>query len=122
VVILADSSVWIAHFRTHNATLSDLLEDDRICAHPFVIGELACGQLPDRGAFLRFLRGMRSAPEATHPELLAFIQGRRLMGRGIGYGDVQLVAACKLGEDTVLWTLDQRLRAVAQELEVSFEP
>lgn len=122
MVILADSSIWITHFRSGIAAFGTLLDAEQVVTHPFVIGELACGQVPDRGAFLRWLRGMQSAPEATHAETLAFIQGRRIMGRGIGYGDAQLLAACKLGTDIVLWTSDRRLAVIADELGVGFTP
>ena len=121
-MILADSSVWIAHFRSANPTFAALLDSDQVVTHPFVIGELACGQIADRGTFLRWLRGMRSAPEATHAEALAFIQGRRIMGRGAGYGDVHLLASCKLTDDTKLWTLDRRLATIAGELSIGFSP
>ncbi len=122
MVILVDSSIWIGHIRSGIPTFAALLDADEVVTHPFVIGELACGQIQDRGPFMKWLRGMRQAPEATHTETLAFIQGRRIMGRGIGYGDVHLLAACKLDPDTLLWTLDRRLAVVAEELGVRFWP
>ena len=119
-MILADSSVWIGHFRSANQSLSALLDADEIVTHPFVVGELACGHLPDRGAFLRWLKRMDTTPEASHAEALAFIQGRGIMGRGLGYGDVHLLASCKLMPGTLLWTHDRRLHTVAVELDVAF--
>ncbi|MFN8617439.1 MAG: type II toxin-antitoxin system VapC family toxin [Dehalococcoidia bacterium] len=122
MVILADSSVWIAHFRVANPSFTDLLDSEQVVTHPFVVGELACGSIPGRATFLRWLRGMRASPEASHAEALAFIQGRGIMGRGLGYGDVHLLASCKLASDTALWTFDRRLRAVAEELGIAFTP
>lgn len=119
-MILVDSSVWVAHLRSGVRRFADLLDDGQILVHPIVIGELACDNLRDRGQFLRWLRALPKAPEATHPEALAFIQGRRLMGRGVGYGDVQLLASCKLVEEQSLWTLDRRLADLASELDVGF--
>ena len=122
MVILVDSSVWIGHIRSPIRPLAALLTRDEVLTHPFVIGELACGNIRDRGPFMRWLRRLPQSPEATHAETLAFIQGRRLMGRGVGYGDVQLLAACKLAPEVALWTLDRRLAEVANELGVRFSP
>jgi predicted nucleic acid-binding protein len=44
-MILADTSVWVDHFRRRNAELAGLLADGLILGHEFVTGELACGQL-----------------------------------------------------------------------------
>ena len=44
-MILPDSSVWMAHFRRTNAALAELLETDEALCHPFIVGELACGDL-----------------------------------------------------------------------------
>ena len=42
---LVDTSVWIDHLRQTDPDLSDLLMGADVPAHPFVIGELACGNL-----------------------------------------------------------------------------
>lgn len=122
MVVLVDSSIWVGHLRSPHGDLVELLRREEVVIHPVVVGEIACGNIQNRGVFLRWLRNLRSAPVATHAEALAFIQGRRLMGRGVGYGDVQLLAACKLATGISLWTFDRRLAAVAQELGVGFTP
>jgi hypothetical protein len=56
---------------------------------------------------------------ASSGEVLFFIEKHALMGRGIGYVDVHLLAAARLAE-TCLWTRDKRLVVVADELGMSY--
>lgn len=86
--------------------------------HPFVVGELACGNLKNRREVLQLLRDLPSAPTITDPEALSFIERRALMGRGLGYIDVHLLASTALDGAARLWTRDRRLAAVAAELEL----
>ncbi len=88
--------------------------------HPFVLGELACGDLKNRGEVLRLLDDLPAAPTATDPEALEFIERRALMGRGIGYIDVHLLASTALDGVARLWTRDRRLATAAAELELAF--
>ncbi len=53
-MILADSSIWIDHFRTANILLSDLLERGMVLCHPCIVGELALGNLQERSAVIHF--------------------------------------------------------------------
>jgi predicted nucleic acid-binding protein len=120
-VILVDTSIWIDHLRSGEQRLSDALETDQVLIHPFVIGELACGNFKDRREVLRLLEDLPTAPAATDPETLEFIERRDLMGRGIGYLDVHLLASTVLYGDALLWTRDKRLAAAAADLELAFE-
>lgn len=97
------------------------LEDGRVLMHPFVLGELACGTLKNRDEVLDLLGNLPAAPTATDPEVLGLIERRALMGRGIGYIDVHLLASAALADVGRLWTRDRRLAAVATELELAFE-
>ncbi|MGI9308587.1 MAG: type II toxin-antitoxin system VapC family toxin [Gammaproteobacteria bacterium] len=115
-MILADTSVWIDHFRRGNALLGDLLDNGEICCHPFVIGELACSNLNNRTDILLLLEKLPQTGTATDKEVLFYIGEHQLMGRGIGYIDAHLLAASTLSAPTRLWTLDKRLAAVAEEL------
>jgi predicted nucleic acid-binding protein len=119
-VILVDTSVWIDHLRSGEPSLAAALEGGRVMMHPFVLGELACGNLENRGEVLKLLGDLPAAPTATDPEALEFIERRALMGRGIGYIDVHLLASIALSGDARLWTRDRRLAAVATELGVAF--
>lgn len=115
-MILVDTSVWIDHLHHHEAGLSALLERGEVLMHPLVIGELACGSLRARATVLRLLQQLPAAAEAGHGEALRFLDHHRLMGRGIGYVDVHLLASAALGGDVRLWTRDRRLAAAAAEL------
>ena len=117
--ILADTSVWVDHLRFGNATLADALDQGLVMAHPFVIGELACGTLRNRRALLALLGALPGAPVATADEALAFIDRHRLMGRGLGYVDVQLLAAAALAGDVRLWTLDKHLAMAASRVKLA---
>ena len=119
-VILVDTSVWIDHLRSGEPVLATALEGGRVLVHPFVLGELACGNLKNRGEVLRLLGALPAAPTATDPEVLGLIERRALMGRGIGYIDVHLLASAALADVARLWTRDRRLAAVAAELELAF--
>jgi predicted nucleic acid-binding protein len=118
-VILVDTSVWVDHFRKHLPALADALERDAVMTHPFVIGELACGNLKDREEVLALLAALPSALVATDEETLLFIERRKLMGKGIGYIDAHLLASVTLTDDVQLWTRDKRLNAVATNLRVA---
>jgi len=120
-VILVDTSVWIDHLRSGETALAAALEDGRVLMHPFVLGELACGNLENRDEVLELLGDLPVAPTATDPEVLGLIERRALMGRGIGYVDVHLLASAALADVGRLWTRDRRLAAVASELELAFK-
>jgi predicted nucleic acid-binding protein len=119
-VILVDTSVWVGHFRASDSTLIDLLERGLVLAHPFVIGELALGNLRNRSLVLESLSQMPGAVRAHDEEVLAFIESHRLQGLGVGYVDAHLLASAKLTPSSRLWTLDQRLDAVAAKLDIAF--
>jgi predicted nucleic acid-binding protein len=117
-VILVDTSVWIDHLRSGDKSLDQALTEGDVLMHPFVLGELACGNIRNRGEILDLLRQLPSAHEATDEEARAFIDRRRLMGRGIGYIDIHLLAAAALTPSARLWTRDRRLARIASELGV----
>jgi predicted nucleic acid-binding protein len=119
-VILADTSVWIDHLRAGVPALAEALEQGRVLVHPFVLGELACGNLRNRSEVLELLGNLPSVPTATDAEAMEFIERRALMGRGVGYIDVHLLASAALAGTARLWTRDRRLATVAFELNLAF--
>jgi predicted nucleic acid-binding protein len=118
-VILADTSVWVDHLRRGNSRLEAALDAQEVVTHPFVIGELACGDLRDRRTLLALLHRLPSATVATNDEALAVIDERRLMGRGLGYIGVHLLASVLLSPDLGLWTFDASLATAAARLGVA---
>lgn len=119
---LVDTSVWVDHLRSNNAALVDLLESGSVLVHPFVIGEIALGSMAKREIVLDAMRNLPSAKAASDAEVWRFIDDWALYGRGIGYVDVHLLAAACLTPETVLWTMDKRLGAVAAEFGLAFLP
>jgi len=115
-MILVDTSVWIDHLRVGDEGLVKLLDSAQVLCHPFVVGELACGNLRNRDEALTLLGELPSVAVATDAEVLYFIGQHGLMGRGIGYIDAHLLAAVSLAAPARLWTRDKRLGAVATEL------
>ena len=115
-MILVDASVWIDHLRADDERLTALLDGDAVLGHPFIVGELALGNLRQREVVLRALRRLPQATVASDQEVLRLIDRQPLFGRGIGYVDAHLLAAVRLTADTRLWTRDRRLRIVAAEL------
>jgi predicted nucleic acid-binding protein len=115
-VILVDTSVWIEHLRSASAILAELLDDGEVLGHPFVLGELALGNLHQREDVLRMLRRLPQAATASEREVLQLIDRQVLFGRGIGYVDAHLLAAARLTNGSKLWTRDRRLQAVATQL------
>ena len=113
--MLVDTSVWVDHLRRRNAALVEQLEAVQVWIHPFVVGELACGNLANRDELLTLLATLPQAPIADHEEVLAFVEARRLMGRGLGWIDMHLLASATL-VGLPLWTLDRRLAAAAQDI------
>ncbi len=118
-MILVDTSVWVEHLRRGDEGLADLLGKGLVLVHPFVIGELALGNLTQRQTILAALADLPQSPVASHDEVLHFIERTVLYGRGIGYVDAHLLAAVRLHGSAALWTRDKRLRESAAALEVA---
>ena len=115
-MILVDTSVWADHFRDLDVELVRSLEAGEVLAHPFVIGEIAMGNLKARAAVIEALSALPAAPVASDAEALAFVDRHALHGRGIGWIDVHLLASARLADGARLWTRDKRLRAAAVDL------
>ena len=113
-MILVDTSIWVEHLRRGLPRLAARLQEGKVLIHPWVIGELACGNLRNRGEVLELLQGLPAAVVASDQEVLLLIEQDQLMGRGIGYVDAHLLASAKLSHGQ-LWTQDRRLAALAQE-------
>ena len=120
-MILVDTSVWIDHLQSGDKMLAHLLENTQVLAHPFVIGELACGNLSNRTEVLALLADLPKVAMATDEEVLFFIEQHQLMGRGVGYIDAHLLSSTFLGGPAKIWTRDKRLAALAVELDKAYQ-
>jgi predicted nucleic acid-binding protein len=120
VTVLVDSSIWIEHFRKGHLRLAELLKDGMVLMHPFVLGELACGNLKKRGEILADLAELPKAVEATHEEALDLMERGRLWGCGIGWVDTHLIASALLSNCRLL-TIDERLHRAAAHAGVRLE-
>jgi predicted nucleic acid-binding protein len=121
-VILIDTSVWVDHLRASDKALVALLGAGMVLAHPFVIGELALGNLRRREIVLNALADLPQTSVATDAEVLHFIERHALFGCGVGYLDAHLLAAAQLTASAELWTNDKRLHGVAVKLRLAFTP
>ncbi len=119
-MILVDTSVWIDHFRSGNRQLQDLLSDGDVVCHQFIIGELACGNISNRKEILALLSSLPMVIQASHQEILSFIENKKLMRKGIGYIDVHLLASAFLS-NAYLWSLDKRLNDIAIGMKVGYK-
>lgn len=114
-MVLVDTSVWVDHLRRGEPGLRDLLSAGHVATHPFVIGELACGNIAQREQILDLLHALPSAKTATDEEVLQFMDIRRLYGKGLRWIDVLLFASARLSR-MPLWTKDRRLASVATRM------
>jgi predicted nucleic acid-binding protein len=118
-MVLVDTSIWINHFQKGNVHLEKLLLDMEVACHPFIIGELACGNLKSRSEILPLLYSLPQAPSVENDEILHFIERNRLMGSGIGLIDVHLLASALLAH-IPLWTSDKRLLNTSVTLQMAY--
>jgi len=117
-MIIADTSVWVQHFRRGLPDFAAALSQQSISIHAVVLGELATGILSKRRQTLADLRRLPRATAGTTEECLDFIETHALHGRGIGWNDVQLLVSARLSGH-FLWSLDARLAAAATQLGVA---
>ena len=117
-MVLVDTSVWVAHLRQGTTGLEALLQAGRVVCHPFIVGELACGNLKNRSEIISLLQALPRSVRAEHEEVMQFIEVYGLMGKGLGYIDVHLLASARL-TGVSLWTLDKKLHEVAMKLRLA---
>ena len=118
-MVLVDTSVWVSHLRDGNAGLERLLNDGEVVCHPFIVGELACGNLKNRHEILIYLQSLPTTISAEDGEVLKFIENHQLMGVGLGYIDVHLIAAAVL-TDVPLWTFDKTLAKITKKIGINY--
>jgi predicted nucleic acid-binding protein len=120
-MILVDTSVWIAHLRLANLMLTDTLLRQQVYTHAFVVGEISLGSLKNRSAILSDLQCLPHVRMAQESEVAHMIEAHRFFGQGIGYIDAHLLASCLITGQTRLWTFDQKLQRVAEQLGIAHD-
>jgi predicted nucleic acid-binding protein len=121
MLVLADTSIWVDHLRNEDVWFGDLLEHGAVAIHPFVIGELALGNVPNFDNFIHDLRDLPQVSVVDIDAVLQLIKRDKLSGSGIGYVDAHLLASVAQMPATKLLTSDKRLHAAATRLAVAFE-
>ena len=117
-MILADTSVWVDHFRKRDNELYRQLQRGNIAIHPFIVAELVLGNLPKRRKTIADLDLLPMVKTARMSEVRSMIETRSLFQRGIGFVDAHLIASTFITPHTVLWSRDKRLRDIAATLGV----
>ena len=119
-MILVDTSIWVTHLRQGSRQLEKLLMDAEVMCHPFIIGELACGNLKNRNEIISLLQSLPMASPIESDEFLFFIERNHLMGKGVGFVDVHLLASAQL-TGVPLWTTDKWIKSAADQLALTFK-
>ena len=118
-MVLVDTSIWISHFRAGNLNLQKLLQEGRVASHPFIIGELACGNISNRTEIISLMQSLPILDTVENDELLLFLEHNQMMGKGLGLVDVHLIAAAMLA-GIPLWTQDKKLKQACSRLNIDF--
>jgi len=119
-MVLVDTSVWVSHLRDGDCLLESLLNRGMVACHPFIVGELACGNLKKRSKILSLLNALPFTKLASHEEVMEFIDLRHLMGKGLGYVEVHLLSSAMLSETPIL-TYDQKFCEMAAKLDIDYK-
>lgn len=119
-MILVDTSIWIDFLRHGDEHLAHLLTQNKVCMHSMIMGELACGHLGGRAELFKLWEALPNITQATHQEAIFLLNEHQLMGKGIGFIDLHLLAAVKLTANSKLWTRDKRLARIAEALHINF--
>jgi predicted nucleic acid-binding protein len=118
-MVLVDTSVWVRHLREGDADLEHLLNNGEVMCHPYIVGELACGNIKNRHEVLSLLQLLPPAVLARHEETLQFIEINHLMGKGLGCIDVHLAASAALS-GVLLWSYDKKLDEVSEVMGIRY--
>ena len=118
--MLVDTAVWIDHLRRGDPILVGLLEQMQVAVPPFIVGEVACGHLANRAEILDALEALPKAPVVEHSAVLTFVERHALMGRGLGWVDMHLLASASASGERIL-TRDRRLQIAARDLGLAHE-
>lgn len=121
-MIIVDTGIWIDHLKAGDPHLAMLGERLEALMHPYVLGEITLGSLPDRLRLLQRMAGLPQPPVARHARVMQLIDAQKLFSTGIGYVDVHLLASSRLLPGSRIWTRDKRLLAQTVRLGIAYTP
>ncbi len=119
-MIFVDTSVWINHLRDGDKHLENQLIAGNVMCHPYIIGELVCGNIKNRKEIISLLQALPMAPLIEFNEYLYFIEEHQLNAKGIGFVDIHLLASALLAQ-IKLWTADKRLNSAATDIGINYQ-
>jgi predicted nucleic acid-binding protein len=119
-MVLVDTSIWVDHFNIGDNNLEYLLNENDVATHPFVLGELACGNIKSRKLIFTFLNALPAIPEISKEEFYLFLDQHRLFGIGLSYIDIHLLASA-LTSHCLIYTRDKILLASAIKLKIAYK-
>lgn len=115
-LIIVDTSIWIDHLRRANLELNRLIATDQCVLHPYVLAEIALGNLPDWSRRISRLAALPSVEPLAPAELLQAIARLELQGSGLGFVDAHLLGVASIQPNMRLWTRDRRLAEHAEAM------
>jgi predicted nucleic acid-binding protein len=121
-VILVDTSVWIRYLSNREpfaSHLDQILDTEEAVGHEFVFGELLVGDRGGRSILLTSYALIPQLKRLPHSEVIEFARARRLLGLGIGWIDMHLLASTVVS-GAQLYTTDRRLQDIANDLGVAY--
>lgn len=119
-MILVDTSIWANHLHRPIEHLLEAIGTGLVRHHPFVTGELALGNPANRMELVEMLDALPQARIVGQTRFIAFVEGQKIGGTGVGFVDAHLLASA-VDQRLRLWTTDERLTAQANRLGLSFE-
>ncbi len=111
----------VDYFIRGNAFLDEMLNRESVLMHPFVVGEVAMGNLKDRSRVLETLRDLPAVEVISDEDVLNLVAQENLGGTGLSYIDAHLLAAARRSRGSLIWTRDQRLDSVARRFGIAMD-
>jgi predicted nucleic acid-binding protein len=118
-MIIVDTSIWVDHLSKGCSELELLLNDNKVIVHPYVIGELACGNIRNRKLILSYLTALPSVPVITSSEYFMFIDSNKLTGQGLGFVDIHILGSAFL-VGLKVYTRDKALLHASEKLGIRY--
>ncbi len=114
-MILVDTNVWIDFFKGKNDTkkLPELIEQDQVFLHPYVLTELVIGGL--KKEIQTKLEKIQTLEIISEDKMRLFVIKENLIGKGLGLVDIHLLASARMNNSEI-WTFDSVLKKIANQI------